>query len=210
MPISARTGKPDFNRFLARLAAHEGRNAMLAALVAREFADPLSTRGLVLSHRVGHIKELAGLLTRPPHSLPASEVRVLYGGQGKRAKADGLRFAARVTLSTYAFLSEGVDFSGNWMLLATPRKDVAQSAGRIGRNLDGRYRALLRAIARSGVPQVSVQLVARYAFNPKARIIDVDERGYALARRLAFYARAGAVVREEAVRAGRRTRESCK
>lgn len=114
-------------------------------------------RGLLLSDRVEHLKELHKIIGKDQSAVITgsfnSEVSCRKRG---RCSADSLTVQQRkqkreqeikesfefkkfLTLSTYHLFSEAVDFTGDFIVLATPRSRVEQAIGRItdrGRNKD--------------------------------------------------------------------------
>ena len=80
---------------------------------------------LVLSERRGHLEEL-------DRGLPATIVRGYYVGGMKQEVLDRNAETCQVLLATYAMASEAMNIKTlNAMIMASPRKKVEQSTGRI-------------------------------------------------------------------------------
>lgn len=189
MPVSRRTGRPDFNGFLQAIVDSGDVTDLIAREAVRQLRDPLTTSILVLSHRVSHIKRIA-------RALPAGSARALYGGQTRAEKAEGHKFNRRVVASTYAYLSEGFDCKKfNVLILATPKKDVEQAIGRIARDRGARWRGLRDAVASAArfasKESSAAETIASLAVNTKSLVVDVCQGNYALRQRRATYAKCG-------------------
>ena len=187
MPISRRTGRPDFNAFLQEIVTCQGSIDLIAAEVMRQLKDPLTTSVLILSHRVSHVKAIV-------RNLPQRYAQALYGGQTKAEKLQGHKFERRVVASTYAYLSEGFDCKKfNVLILATPKKDVEQAIGRIARDRGARWRAARDAILNSQIsPYMAAgtpETIASLAVNTKSLVVDVAQGRYALRQRRSIYAK---------------------
>jgi len=80
---------------------------------------------LVLSERIGHLEEIERLLES------AFEIAYYVGGMKEAVREEGAR-TARVLLASYAMASEAMNIKSlNTVILASPRKNVEQSTGRI-------------------------------------------------------------------------------
>jgi len=87
-------------------------------------ADP-RRKVLVLSERRGHLAELDA-------GLPAAVTRGYYVGGMKQEDLDRNAETCQVLLATYAMASEAMNIKAlNAMIMASPRKKVEQSTGRI-------------------------------------------------------------------------------
>lgn len=206
MPLSRRTGKPDFNAFLQAIVTSKAVSDLIAKEAAAQLRDPLTTSVLILSHRVSHLREI---VTR----LPKGTARALYGGQTRAEKAEGHKFKCRVVASTYAYLSEGFDCKKfNVLILATPKKDVEQAIGRIARDRGARWRAMRDAVAaadslcdgrlqrdmycnEAASTARAPEMIASLAVNTKSLVVDIAQGSYALRQRRSTYADRGLHVR---------------
>lgn len=92
----------------------------------KELASDKKRKILVLSERRGHLEEL--------HDAPqlAEFVRGYYIGGMKQVMLDRNAQTCQILLATYAMASEAMNIQAlNSMIMATPRKKVEQSTGRI-------------------------------------------------------------------------------
>ena len=199
MKMNRRTRKPDFNLFLRDIVDSQEQLRMMANYVKRESRDPLTTGVLVLSDRVQHLKHMKRL-------LQGEDAILLYGGQTKKQKEAGLRFENRITLSTFSFLSEGVDVRRlNVLIFLTPKRDIEQAAGRVARARSQVWAQTYTAIRKNifianKISSETVDRIAKkityYAVNYKALLIDFDQCGYAKRDRMALYRKKQMQIRE--------------
>ena len=118
-------GEPVLARLLTKIVECEERNKHLAKLIT-EIGNDEKRRILVLSERIGHLETLEQLLK--PSGLSMS---YYIGGMKEEERETGAR-NARVLLASYAMASEAMNIKHlNCVLLASPRKKVEQSTGRI-------------------------------------------------------------------------------
>lgn len=118
-------GEPVLARLLTRIVECEDRNKHIAKLI-QEIAQDDRRRILVLSERIGHLEALETLLK--PSGLTMS---YYIGGMKEEERESGAR-EARVLLASYAMASEAMNIKHlNCVILASPRKKVEQSTGRI-------------------------------------------------------------------------------
>ena len=88
---------------------------------------------LVLSERIGHLEEIEKLLQQGAPDKQANGLTTAYyvGGMKEAVREEGAR-TARVLLASYAMASEAMNIKSlNTVVLASPRKNVEQSTGRI-------------------------------------------------------------------------------
>lgn len=124
VPIDYR-GEPVLARLLTKIVECRERNQHLATLI-QEIAKDSKRRILVLSERIGHLEALETLLK--PSGLSMS---YYIGGMKEEERESGAR-DARVLLASYAMASEAMNIKHlNCVILASPRKKVEQSTGRI-------------------------------------------------------------------------------
>ncbi len=112
-------------RLLTRVVECKDRNQHIANLI-KEIAEDSRRRILVLSERIGHLEELERL-------LKDSGLTMSYyiGGMKEEVRESGAQ-TARVLLASYAMASEAMNIKTlNTVILASPRKKVEQSTGRI-------------------------------------------------------------------------------
>ncbi len=118
-------GEPVLARLLTKIVECAERNAHIAKLI-EEIAKEPQRRILVLSERIGHLETLETLLK--PSGLSMS---YYVGGMKEEIREAGAR-EARVLLASYAMASEAMNIKHlNCVILASPRKKVEQSTGRI-------------------------------------------------------------------------------
>jgi len=91
----------------------------------RKLAEEPERRILVLSERIGHLNRIEELLEK---CLTTS---YYVGGMKESVREEGA-VTARVLLASYAMASEAMNIKSlNTVILASPRKHVEQSTGRI-------------------------------------------------------------------------------
>lgn len=113
-------------RLLTRVVECEERNQLLAKLIRDICGEDEGRRVLVLSERKAHLNRLEELLT--PSGLTMS---YYIGGMKEEVRETGAQ-TARVLLATYSMASEAMNIKTlNSVILASPRKKVEQSTGRI-------------------------------------------------------------------------------
>jgi len=111
-------------RLMTQVVSCEPRTALVVAEVAALAAEP-RRKILVLSERRGHLEAIEA-------GLPASLVKGYYVGGMKQADLDRNAETCQVLLATYAMASEAMNIKAlNAMIMASPRKKVEQSTGRI-------------------------------------------------------------------------------
>ncbi|NBO61311.1 MAG: hypothetical protein EBU82_10120 [Flavobacteriia bacterium] len=118
-------GEPVLARLLTKIVECKERNEHIAKLV-RDIAEDTRRRILVLSERIGHLETLEELLK--PSGLTMS---YYVGGMKEEEREAGAK-EARVLLASYAMASEAMNIKHlNCVILASPRRKVEQSTGRI-------------------------------------------------------------------------------
>ena len=111
-------------RLMTQVVSCEPRTAVVIAEVAA-LAQDLKRKILVLSERRGHLEAIEA-------GLPATLVKGYYVGGMKQADLDRNAETCQVLLATYAMASEAMNIKAlNAMIMASPRKKVEQSTGRI-------------------------------------------------------------------------------
>jgi superfamily II DNA or RNA helicase len=123
VPVDMR-GEPVLARLLTQVIECEARNQLIDEVLKEMVADP-ARRILVLSDRRSHLERISG-------GLPAGTTFGYYvGGMKSDEREDGAR-TAQVILGTYAMASEAMNIKTlNAMVMASPRKKIEQSTGRI-------------------------------------------------------------------------------
>lgn len=114
-------------RLLTNILGCEDRNREILRWILRLAAEPVR-RILVLSERIGHLNAIEELVAAADPTLTMS----YYVGGMKEAVREGGAATARILLASYAMASEAMNIKTlNTVILASPRKNVEQSTGRI-------------------------------------------------------------------------------
>jgi superfamily II DNA or RNA helicase len=118
-------GEPVLARLLTKVVECEERNETIAEII-RELASDSRRRILVLSERISHLNAIEEL-------LKDSNLTMSYyiGGMKEEEREAGAK-VARILLASYAMASEAMNIKTlNTVVMASPRKKVEQSTGRI-------------------------------------------------------------------------------
>jgi len=114
-------------RLLGNILGCEDRNKEILRWIRRLVVEP-SRRILVLSERIGHLNRIEELVKEADPSLTMA----YYVGGMKEAVREQGAASARILLASYAMASEAMNIKTlNAVILASPRKSVEQSTGRI-------------------------------------------------------------------------------
>ena len=119
-------GETVMARLLTNILGCKERTAEIVRRIVELCSNP-DRRVLVLSERIGHLNEIERLISEK------SELTMSYyiGGM-KEAKREAGAATARILLASYAMASEAMNIKTlNTVVLASPRKHVEQSTGRI-------------------------------------------------------------------------------
>lgn len=112
-------------RLLTQIVNCQKRNLFIAARLKDLIKEP-ARRILVLSERIGHLEALEALMK------PTGCVMGYYIGGMKTATRDLAAEEAQILWATYAMASEAMNIKTlNTVLMASPRKKIEQSTGRI-------------------------------------------------------------------------------
>ena len=112
-------------RLLTKIVEFQKRNVFIADRLKELIKEP-GRRILVLSERIGHLEALEALLK------PTGCVMGYYIGGMKSAVRDLAAEEAQILWATYAMASEAMNIKTlNTVLMASPRKKIEQSTGRI-------------------------------------------------------------------------------
>ncbi len=113
-------------RLLGKVVEYKPRTKVIADIISSWIQESTERRVLILSERKSHLEEFETLLT--PLGVPMG----YYIGGMKEAERDESAANARIILATYAMASEAMNIKTlNAVVLASPRKRVEQSTGRI-------------------------------------------------------------------------------
>lgn len=127
--------KPNMPRLISALAGTKSRTQRILRDVLG--ARNAGRRGIVLTHRVDHVTEIALALLRV-----GVDARQLVGGMSEAkqmAAADG-----EVVVGTFQMASEGLDVPEfDTLFLATPQASIEQAVGRILRVEEGKKQPLV-------------------------------------------------------------------
>jgi superfamily II DNA or RNA helicase len=120
-------------RLLTQIVEFEERTALIIRCIRDLGGDP-ARRILVLSERKKHLERMEEILNEQKSGLTIG----YYVGGMKEAVREDAGKNARVLLATYAMASEAMNIKSlNAVILASPRKKVEQSVGRILRERPG-------------------------------------------------------------------------
>jgi len=120
-------GEPVMARLLSHVLGCSERTDEIVRQILRLCTDP-RRRVLVLSERIGHLEEIERRLCLVPQKPTIS---YYIGGMKEKVREAGAA-TAQVLLASYAMASEAMNIKTlNTVVLASPRKHVEQSTGRI-------------------------------------------------------------------------------
>jgi len=118
-------GEVVLGRLLTKVVESKERNLHIQKLI-EEICKDSRRKVLVLSERISHLQELERLLK------PSGLMMSYYVGGMKEEEREAGAKVARVLLASYAMASEAMNIKTlNTVILASPRKKVEQSTGRI-------------------------------------------------------------------------------
>jgi superfamily II DNA or RNA helicase len=160
--IRYKNGVIGIPRMINMLISDDVRNNHIIKIVHEIYRRWPNRRGLLLSDRVSHLKMLHRAIGRDMSSVITgsynSEVSATQRGRRKHGVTETVsdrkrirdaeikesyQFKRFITLSTYHLFSEAVDFTGDFIILATPRSRVEQAIGRVTRGHEGNQTALI-------------------------------------------------------------------
>jgi superfamily II DNA or RNA helicase len=114
-------------RMLGNVLGCDERNREILRWILRLCEEP-SRRVLVLSERIGHLERIEELVKEANATLTMA---YYVGGMKEAVREEGAA-VARILLASYAMASEAMNIKTlNAVILASPRKSVEQSTGRI-------------------------------------------------------------------------------
>jgi superfamily II DNA or RNA helicase len=120
-------GEPVMARLLGNILGCEDRSKEVLRWILKLAAEP-ARKILVLSERIGHLNALEEMVKAADPSLTMS---YYIGGMKELVREEGAA-TARILLASYAMASEAMNIKTlNTVILASPRKQVEQSTGRI-------------------------------------------------------------------------------
>ena len=120
-------GEPVMAQLLGNILGCDERSREILRWI-RKLAEEPARRILILSERIGLLERLEELLKEAD---PGLTVAYYIGGMKENVREEGAQ-TARVLLGTYAMASEAMNIKTlNAVILASPRKAVEQSTGRI-------------------------------------------------------------------------------
>ena len=115
-------------RLLTNILACEDRTREIVRWVIKLCGEDPVRKVLVLSERIGHLNQIEELIKSSDSTLTIS---YYVGGMKEAVREEGAA-TARVLLASYAMASEAMNIKTlNAVILASPRKNVEQSTGRI-------------------------------------------------------------------------------
>ena len=120
-------GEPVMARLLGNILGCAERNSEILRWILRLASEP-ERKILVLSERIGHLNAIEELIRAADTTLTIS---YYVGGMKEAVREEGAA-TARILLASYAMASEAMNIKTlNTVVLASPRKQVEQSTGRI-------------------------------------------------------------------------------
>ena len=127
-PVNFR-GEVILARLLTQIVSFQKRNVFIADRL-KELIDDPNRRILVLSERIGHLEALEALLK--PKVAELGRTMGYYIGGMKTATRELAASEAQILWATYAMASEAMNIKTlNTVLMASPRRKIEQSTGRI-------------------------------------------------------------------------------
>ena len=127
-PVNFR-GEVILARLLTQIVSFQKRNVFIADRLKGLIDDP-NRRILVLSERIGHLEALETLLK--PKVAELGRTMGYYIGGMKTATRELAASEAQILWATYAMASEAMNIKTlNTVLMASPRRKIEQSTGRI-------------------------------------------------------------------------------
>lgn len=127
-PVNFR-GEVILARLLTQIVSFQKRNVFIADRL-KELIDDPRRRILVLSERIGHLEALEALLK--PKVAELGRTMGYYIGGMKTATRELAASEAQILWATYAMASEAMNIKTlNTVLMASPRRKIEQSTGRI-------------------------------------------------------------------------------
>jgi superfamily II DNA or RNA helicase len=131
---------------LTNLTKDRLRNSVITSLISLMYKTYPNRKGLLLSDRVDHLKELYRNMDQSMCSIITgnihTEISTKERSKRKRDRQE-LTFDKYLTMSTYKLFEEAVDFDGDFIILATPKVRVEQCTGRILRGRNTSIRPLI-------------------------------------------------------------------
>ena len=116
-------------RLLTQIVTYQKRNIFIADKLKELILEP-SRRILVLSERIGHLEALEVLVK--PKATELGRAMGYYIGGMKTATRELAASEAQILWATYAMASEAMNIKTlNCVLMASPRRKIEQSTGRI-------------------------------------------------------------------------------
>lgn len=126
LPVNYK-GETVLARLLGQIVTCKSRNIWIASHILKLCKDPLR-RVLVLGERITQLEEIEEILKKEDPLLLTG----YYIGGMKEAVREAAGKDARVLLASYAMASEAMNIKSlNTVVLASPRKKIEQSVGRI-------------------------------------------------------------------------------
>jgi superfamily II DNA or RNA helicase len=120
-------GEPVTAQLLTNVLGCAERTDEIVRWVLRLAEEP-ARKILVLSERIGHLEEIERLIVASEKGLT---IAYYIGGMKEKVREEGAA-TARILLASYAMASEAMNIKSlNSVVLASPRKHVEQSTGRI-------------------------------------------------------------------------------
>ena len=117
-------------RMLTQIVECEERNVVIAKIILDLLKNP-NRKILVLSERIEHLRCIEALLTAETIKKVVPTIGYYIGGMKEEKRENGAR-DSNILLASYSMASEAMNIKElNAVVLASPRKKVEQSTGRI-------------------------------------------------------------------------------
>lgn len=140
--------KANLSLIITALTKSKARNQGLIDVVTRIKQVRPGSKGLLLSHRVNHLKTLYSLLPHADTAIICGKINTEISKKKRKKtketktktviKKAAIKFNKFLTLSTFQMFSEAVDFDGDFIILSTPSANPEQPIGRILRGKSGK------------------------------------------------------------------------
>lgn len=120
---------------LSRLAANTHRNNFIASQGAIAHREGRYT--VIMSDRISQLKEIKSILVQR-YNIPKEDIGY-YIGENNKQENKRVADNCKLIMATYGMMSRGTDIQRlSTLILATPRNEMIQVAGRIERALPGK------------------------------------------------------------------------
>jgi superfamily II DNA or RNA helicase len=144
--VKYHNGTLGLSTMVTQLTKDARRNRLLVDIILLLHRKFPTRKGLLLSDRVDHLKQLYSALDPLMAAIITGNVHTeMTKSERARVKKDRdeIQFTKFITLSTYKMFSEAIDFDGDFLIYATPKVNVEQSSGRIMRGRSSQHNPVI-------------------------------------------------------------------